>query len=390
LRPKPPPDALGPLRDFVARHPHDLEARLRLGRLLLASGERAATRALIDPLETAGGDIGAQVIAELAVLDEEEGLPEAAAARWERLLADDIDHPEARARLARLRAAGWQEMGLPAGAAVAAPTLASPEGVTLLRYQIVREIGRGGTSTVYLALDHALGIPLALKVLHPQLAAVEHSEACRRFFHEARVAAGLRHPGVVAIYDLDEPTRTLVMEYLGGGTLRDRMRAARGAALPPAEVHASAVTMLAALAHVHARGVVHGDLTPRNVLLRAPGEAVLADFGNARLLEGATGELPAGTPFYLAPEQFRGAPSSPATDLFAVGAILWEALCGRTMRDHSELMNNRLDAPALPAAVRATAPAALAEIVATLTASDPARRPPGAAQALASLAAPPP
>jgi serine/threonine protein kinase len=387
MRPKPPSDALGPLRDFVARHPHDLEARLRLGRLLLATGERAATRALLEPIEAAGGEMGAQVTAELAVLDEEEGLTEEAAARWERLLADDIDHPEARARLARLRAPGRQEIGLSTceGGVVAAPTLASPEGMTLLRYQIVREIGRGGSSTVYLALDLELGIPLALKVLHPQLAAVEHSEACRRFFQEARVAAGLRHPGVVAIYDLDEPTRTLVMEHLAGGTLRDRMGAVRGTALPPAEVHAAASTMLAALAHVHARGVVHGDLTPRNVLLRAPGEAVLADFGNARLLEGATGELPAGTPLYLAPEQFRGAPSSPATDLFAVGTILWEALCGRPMRVHADLMNNRLDAAPLPADVRATAPAALVEIVATLTASDPAQRPASAAEALVPL-----
>jgi serine/threonine protein kinase len=381
VRPKPPSDALGPLRDFVARHPDDLDARLRLGRMLLATGERATARALLAPLEDAGGAVGAQVTGELAVLDEEEGLAEAAAARWERLLADDIDHPEARARLARLRAPGRPGMPSPS---VPAPTLASPEGVTLLRYEIVREIGRGGTSTVYLARDQALGIALALKVLHPQLAAVEHSEACRRFFQEARVAAGLRHPGVVAIYDLDEPTRTLVMEHLPGGTLRDRLRGA-AAALPAAEVHASAVTMLAALAHVHARGVVHGDLTPRNVLFRAPGEAVLADFGNARLLEGAVGDLPAGTPFYLAPEQFRGAPSAPATDLFAVGAILWEALVGRPMRDHGELVANRLEAAPLPAEVRESAPRALAETVEALTASDPQRRPANAAEALARL-----
>jgi hypothetical protein len=157
VRPKAPAEALGPLRDFVARHPDDLEARLRLGRLLLAAGERAATRSLLEPLEHAGGAVGTQVTAELAILDEEEGLDEAAGARWERLLADDIDHPEARARLARLRAPGRApplaapSEGKVAGAA--SPTLGSPEGVTLLRYEIVREIGRGGTSTVYLARD---------------------------------------------------------------------------------------------------------------------------------------------------------------------------------------------------------------------------------------------
>jgi serine/threonine protein kinase len=388
VRPKPPPDALGPLRDFVARHPEDLEARLRLGRLLVAGGEREATRALLEPLEMAAGTVGGQVTAELAVLDEEEGLVEAAAARWERLLVDDIDHPEARARLARLRAPGRQALR-PAGpgpGTIAAPTLASPERVTLLRYEIVRELGRGGSSTVYLARDQTLGISLALKVLHPQLAAALHSEACRRFFQEARVAAALRHPGVVAIYDLDEPTRTLVMEHLPGGTFRDRLRMAQGAPLPASETLAAATTMLAALAHVHARGVVHGDVTPRNVLFRAPGEAVLVDFGNARLLESAAGEPPAGTPIYLAPEQFRGSPSSTATDLFAAGAILWESLAGRPMRSHGELIASRLDASPLPPAVWTTVPRALAATVEALTATDPRHRPSTAAEALAALA----
>jgi serine/threonine protein kinase len=385
VRPKPPGEALGPLRDFVAQHPDDLEARLRLARLLVTAGERAAARTLLAPMEEEAGAVGARVAAELAILDEEEGFAEAAAVRWERLLADDIDQPEARARLARLRAP--RPGGGPAAdrppLPVPAPTLASPEGVTLLRYEIVREIGRGGTSTVYLARDPALGILLALKVLHPQLAAVEHSEACRRFFQEARVAAGLRHPGVVAIYDLDEPTRTLVMEHLPGGTLRDRLRG--GGALPPSEVQAAARSVLAALAHVHARGVVHGDLTPRNVLFRTAGQAVLADFGNARLLEGAAVDLPAGTPIYLAPEQFRGAPSSPATDLFAVGVMLWEALAGRPMRSHGELMANRLTTPPLPDPVRATTPPALVTLVETLTDPDPARRPATAAEAGAIL-----
>jgi serine/threonine protein kinase len=385
VRPKGPSDALAPLRDFVARHPDDVEARLRLARLLLAGGERGAARALLEPFESAAG-VSAQVTAELAIVDEEEGLIEAAAARWERLLADDIDHPEARARLARLRAPSRQGPALPGagGTAMAAPTLASPEGVTLLRYEIVREIGRGGTSTVYLARDQGLGVPLALKVLHPQLAAVEHSEACRRFFQEARVAAALRHPGVVAIYDLDEATRTLVMEYLPGGTLRDRLRA-RSGPLAAEEVYGAAMTMLGALAHVHARGVVHGDLTPRNVLLRAPGEAVLADFGNARLLEGTAGDLPAGTPIYLAPEQFRGSPSTTATDLFAVGAILWEALAGRPMRNHGELVANRVEAAPLPRSVRDAIPRALADTVESLTATLPEARPPNASEALRRL-----
>jgi serine/threonine protein kinase len=385
MSPKQPSDTIAFLRDYLANHPDDLAARLRLSALLVGRGERTAARALLEPLERSEASVAAQVTADLATLDEEEGLIAAAVARWERLLADDVDHPEARAHLARLRVPGAATRAPLTGGAP--PTLGSPEGVTLLRYEIVREIGRGGTSTVYLARDGRLGLELALKVLHPHLAAVERSEACRRFFHEARVAAGLRHPGVVAIYDLDEETRTIVMEHLPGGTLRDRMRAAGpDAGLPAPEVEESARTLLAALAHVHARGVIHGDITPRNILLRRPGETVLADFGSARLLEGATGEHAAGTPNYLAPEQFRGAPPSPATDLFAVGAILWEALAGRPLRKHGELVANRFEAAPLPAPVKARTPPPLTTLVEILTSATPDARPPSATAALALLA----
>jgi serine/threonine protein kinase len=374
---QPPADTIGFLRDYLATHPEDLPARLRLAQLLVGRGERAAARALLEPLERLGGTVAAQVTAELAVLDEEEGLAEAAGARWERLLADDIDHPEARAHLSRLRALA---PALPA-APGAQPTLGSPEGMTLLRYQLIREIGRGGTSTVYLARDQLLGLELALKVLHPQLAAFERTEACHRFFHEARVAARLRHPGVVAIYDLDEKTRTLVMEHLPGGTLRDRLRAP----LAPAQVVAIAGTVLSALSYVHARGVVHGDITPRNILLRRSGETVLADFGNARLVEGQSGLEAAGTPIYLAPEQFRGAPPSPAADLFAAGAIFWEALCGRPMRKHDDLAANRFGTAPLPVSVKEAAGPRLVAVIEALTAAEPAARPATADAALAAL-----
>jgi len=374
---QPPADTIGFLRDYLATHPEDLAARLRLAQLLVGRGERLAARALLEPLEHLDGPVAAQITAELAVLDEEEGLADAAGARWERLLADDIDHPEARAHLARLRASAPAQPA-PTGAQ---PTLGSPEGMTLLRYQIIRELGRGGTSTVYLARDQLLGLELALKVLHPQLAAFDRTEACHRFFHEARVAARLRHPGVVAIYDLDEKTRTLVMEHLPGGTLRDRLRAP----LAPDQVVAMATTLLSALSYVHARGVVHGDITPRNILLRRTGETVLADFGNARLVEGKSALEAAGTPIYLAPEQFRGAPPSPAADLFAAGAILWEALCGRPMRKHDDLVANRFGTAPVPNAVKAAAGPRLVAVIEALTAAEPGARPASADAALRAL-----
>src|SRR5205814_4936729 len=183
-------------------------------------------------------------------------------------------------------------------------------------------------------------------------------------FHEARVAARLRHPGVVAIYDLDEKTRTLVMEHLPGGTLRSRL----ASGLDLGQALGIARTLLLALSYVHARGVVHGDITPRNILLRRTGETVLADFGNARLVEGTSVVEATGTPTYLAPEQFRGAPPSPAADLFAAGAIVWEALSGRPMRQHGDLVANRFGTAPVPAEVRAGLPARVVDVVEALTA----------------------
>lgn len=377
-------DEVTALRQRAESNPDDLPARLRLAALLATRGEREAARALLAPLEDQEGPIGCEAAALLAGIDEAEGHLAAALARWERLLADDIDHREARAHHARLRAARDPDLALPRQPASGAPTLASPEGVTVLRYEIVREIGRGATATVYLARDRALGLPVALKVLHAHLATSERSQACRRFFAEARTIAALRHPGVVAIHDLDEAARALVMEPLPGGSVRDRMRAA--GRLPPEEVSGMARTLLSALTYVHARGIVHGDITPRNIMLRRPGEAVLADFGNARLFGtgGAGSEQTAGTPLYLAPEQFRGALSSPSTDLFAVGATLWEALVGRPMRAHADLLAERVVAPGLPEPARALEHAPLTRLVHALTSPAP-ERPPDAAAALRLL-----
>jgi len=258
--------------------------------------------------------------------------------------------------------------------------------VTPSRYEILREIGRGTTSTVYLARDRTLGIEVALKVFP---APAPRGEACQRFFAEARLAAGLHHPGVVVIYDLDEAAHTLAMEHLAGGTLRDRIAHARPSALPCDEAVVLARSLLSTLAYVHAAGVVHGDLTPRNILYRSTGEPVLADFGSAHLLKAdRTSDLAAGTPTYLAPEQLRGADSSPLTDLFSLGAILWEVLAGRPMRQHADLLAGRFERPPLARTRDDESPACarLADLIGCLTESDPDRRPGNPGQALARLA----
>jgi tRNA A-37 threonylcarbamoyl transferase component Bud32 len=370
------------LRGHLERHPDDRRSRLRFARLLAASGEQSAARAALAPLETLDPDdpVAREATRRLAELDEAEGALLAAAARWERLLADDIDDPQARAHLARLRPEASAPMPDPL------ETLTSPEGIETSRYRLLREIGRGATAAVYLARDVALNLDLALKVLHPQLAAAARGSARRRFFAEARLAAAIRHPGVAAIYDVDEEARALAMEYVPGGTLRERIRA-HASGLPLPELEAVARSLFAALDFVHTRGVAHGDLKPSNLLLRRPGEVVLADFGAAELAGEAqrvTGVPapafaaagPGGTPLYLAPEQFRGAPASRETDLYATGTILWEALTGRALRTHADLVRGvRADTPPPEAAqaAAARAPEWVAAIF-TLLDPDPARR----------------
>jgi serine/threonine-protein kinase len=360
------------LRNHLDAHPDDQRSRLRFATLLLSLGERARARGLLAPLEAAADDddVRRDAVRRIAELDEAEGAIIAAAERWEKLLVDDIDDPQARTHLALLRPTRSDVDIDPA------PTLVSPAGVETLRFRLLRELGRGATATVYLARDEALGLEVALKVLHPQLSGSGRSDSLRRFFADARVAAAIRHPGVVAIYDVDEAARAVAMEWIPGGTLRQRLRE-HPAGLPTAELRATARALLAAVGHVHATGIVHGDLKPSNLLLRAPGEVVLADFGAAELTGGARGATAAaGTPLYFAPEQFQGAPSSAATDLYAVGAILWEMATGRPLRSHDDLMRGVAVEP-LSAEGRAKIEAhgpALLRLLVLLLGDVPARR----------------
>lgn len=389
--------AAAKLRAHLLLVPGDEATRVRLGRLLLTMGEAVTAREILTPLDRPDGSPPAvQANRLLALLDEREGALGAAEVRWERVLADDIDDAEARAHLRALA----PDVGRLRGD-LALGTLLGPEGVRLSRFRLLRELGRGATAAVYLVRDERLDLSLALKVLHPQLASAARADARERFFSEARLAARLRHPGVVAIYDVDEATRCLAMEFVPEGTLRERLRTAgRGGAveyapdddavIDAAEVLATARSLLAALAYVHQAGIVHGDLKPGNILLRRPGEVVIADFGVAHFANAAPSEeRPAGTPLYLAPEQFRGAAPTPATDLFAVGAILREMAEGRPARRHGDLLAaHHRELPPLDRsrlAALGEAGARLASLTSALMSTAPGDRPESAAAALSVL-----
>lgn len=194
-------------------------------------------------------------------------------------------------------------------------------------YRLERPIGRGGMSTVYLALQESVQREVALKVLTSSLSGEE--EFSHRFLHEARIAAGLKHPNIVHVYDVAKAgdLHYIAMEYLSGGPLLNRRRSQ----LSHQEARQVLRQIGSALAYSHKRGVVHRDIKPDNILLREDGQAVLTDFGIARAIDShrmtRTGSI-VGTPHYMSPEQARGAKLDGRSDLYSLGIVLHEMLTG--------------------------------------------------------------
>jgi eukaryotic-like serine/threonine-protein kinase len=196
------------------------------------------------------------------------------------------------------------------------------------RYELQRRLGHGGMATVYLATDRELRRPVAVKILADNLAGDETLR--QRFKREARLAAKLDHPNVVQVYDVGEEGERsfIVMEYVDGGTLADRLDSPRG--LPAAERLSVLQQMCEGLAHAHDRGLVHRDIKPQNLLIRrGDGCLKIADFGIARAAEETrltqTGRV-VGTDRYMAPEQLYDGPITPATDVYACGVVADETL----------------------------------------------------------------
>ena len=320
------------------------------------------------------------------------GDPERALRHYEAVLGYDVDYPNVRGRVDRLRQVTGRAAPV-AGETMAAGDIAGVQAGA--RYRLVRELGRGATGVVYLARDVELDRDVAIKLLHPHLAGTARADALARFFHEARVMASLRHPNVVAVLDLDEASRRIVMELAAGGTLRDVQRERGPRTLRRAiERHGQ---ILSALAAAHRRGIVHCDLKPANLMFRRssdlPGvEIMLGDFGVAHLPD-VSGQARAaarpeavGTLAYMAPEQRRGQ-VTPATDIYASAVVLFEMFTGRTPWGRDTVMGGARSADdfRLPPAVFAPAPGLADEIqhhIMKLGDPDPAKRP-TAAQAMA-------
>ena len=209
----------------------------------------------------------------------------------------------------------------------------SSSGATLFagRYRVIRRLGAGGSAAVFLARDQRLGREVAVKRLHGAEVTAQTAQRLRR---EARIMASLRHPNLLAVYDMlmDEDDLLLVMEYVRGGTLADVLASAP---LGWERTVQLLEPVAAALDHVHGHGVVHRDLKPSNILVGPGGVVKVADLGLATAAEITNITPPGtimGTPAYMAPEQAHAKPCTPAVDVYSLATIAFQALSGTLPR----------------------------------------------------------
>jgi len=263
------------------------------------------------------------------------------------------------------------------------------------RYRLRSRLARGGMGTVYLGVDERLDRPVAVKVMHRALA--DDPDFVTRFTREARSAARLNAPEVVAVYDTGRDPGTgaayLVMEHVEGRDLRALLQQ-RGA-LPPAQALSLMEPVLRALAAAHRAGIVHRDVKPENVLLGDDGRVKVADFGLARAVEASeltvTTGLLIGSVGYLAPEQVEHGTADPRTDVYAAGVLLWEMLAGSPPYSGptplSVAYRHVHDDVPPPSSVAGDLPPALDDLVVRATRRDPEQRPGDAGEFLAEVRA---
>lgn len=265
------------------------------------------------------------------------------------------------------------------------------------RYEIERELGRGSTATVYLAHDRRVGRPVALKVLRPEVAS---GTDARRFRREIAILAQLHHPHILQLYDSGVLTGGAgaaglyyVMPYVRGESLRQRLE--RESPLPVADALGIARDVAEGLAHAHARGIIHRDIRPENILLDA-GHALLADFGIAGVLEAVGAErlsasgVVLGAPAYVSPEQAGGESRIDGrSDIYSLGCVLYEMLTGEppfTGATRAAVLARHVASPVPPIlTVRPEVPAAVERTVVRALAKHPEERFPTAVELAAAL-----
>ena len=255
------------------------------------------------------------------------------------------------------------------------------------RYRVTRRLARGGMATVYIAQDERLDRPVALKVMHPHLA--DSEDFVVRFRREARSAARIVHPGVVSVFDQGVVTGQgfLVMELIDGTNLRQLLRAQGAFTIPQALRYTTDI--LEALRAAHRVGVIHRDVKPENILVPTDGPAKVTDFGLARAASevsmSSTGNI-LGTIAYIAPEIATTAQADARSDIYSVGIMLYEMLTGSVPwagESPLQIATHHVsdDVPS-PSAAQPWIPREIDDLVAALTAREPANRPADASDAI--------
>ncbi|CAN5722533.1 hypothetical protein BH24ACT22_BH24ACT22_05010 [soil metagenome] len=247
------------------------------------------------------------------------------------------------------------------------------------RYRGIKRVGEGGMAEVYLAYDDVLGRDVALKVLQRRLV---DEQLVERFRREARSAASLSHPNIVSVYDWGEAedgSYYLVMEYVPGGTLKELID--REGPLPTERILDIAMQTARALEMAHSRGLVHRDIKPQNILIDGFGCVKVTDFGIARAAATPAMTEPGcivGTAHYISPEQATGEPVGPASDLYSLGAVVYEMATGQVPYDAEDpvaiLMKHLEGALKPPKELDAGVPEQLNDITVKLLDRDPEKR----------------
>lgn len=256
------------------------------------------------------------------------------------------------------------------------------------RYKLLEQAGSGGMATVYKAQDLMLRRLVAVKMLHESLTGDE--DFLRRFQREAHAAANLSHPNIVTVHDIgqDEGLHSyrhyIVMEYVKGQTLKVLIREQVATIRQPLSVEQAlnlGIQVSAGIGYAHRAGLVHCDVKPQNVLVSPDRRVKVADFGIARAMSEAslqTGSLLWGTPHYFAPEQAAGEPTTPASDVYAIGIILFEMLTGRLPFEAETLpalaLKHMHEPPPLLTELNPAVPPQLAQIVKKVLSKEPAGR----------------
>ncbi|MCB1740673.1 MAG: serine/threonine protein kinase [Gammaproteobacteria bacterium] len=223
-------------------------------------------------------------------------------------------------------------------------------------FRIKRTIGRGGMATVYLAVQESLQREVVLKTMNR--AKGEGKDFIERFLNEGRIIASLQHPHIVTVFDIGTIDHTvwIAMEYVGGGDLKARLETG----VEPSDAIKLVLHVAQALGYAHARGIIHRDVKPANILFRTDGTVLLSDFGIAKRIQAdseltSTGTI-LGSPFYMSPEQAEGRSVDTRTDIYSLGVILFEMLAGqRPYRGDTAIkvimQHVQAPVPSLPAAV---------------------------------------